>query len=86
MAWVKATFPTYRREMKGVQWGKLFNEFKDAELDSASLSSRSRADGRRGCHRKKGIYSYVLNGQEKHLNIRQFSPNQKRGAYERQER
>jgi len=33
---------------------------------------------------KKGIYSYVLNGQEKHLNIRAFSKNQKREAYERQ--
>jgi 5-methylcytosine-specific restriction endonuclease McrA len=34
--------------------------------------------------RKKGVYSYVLDGQEKHLNIRQFSPNQRREAYERQ--
>ena len=34
--------------------------------------------------RKKGIYAYVLDGQEKHLNIRQFSPNQTREAYERQ--
>lgn len=35
---------------------------------------------------KKGIYSYVLNGKEKYLNIRAFSPNQKREAYERQKR
>ncbi len=34
--------------------------------------------------RKAGIYSYLLDGKEKHLNIRQFSPNQKREAYERQ--
>jgi 5-methylcytosine-specific restriction endonuclease McrA len=33
---------------------------------------------------KKGIYTYVLNHKEKHLNIRAFSPNQKREAYERQ--
>jgi 5-methylcytosine-specific restriction endonuclease McrA len=33
---------------------------------------------------KKGIYPYVLSGQEKHLNIRGFSDNQKREAYERQ--
>jgi len=33
---------------------------------------------------KKGIYTYVLTRKEKHLNIRAFSPNQKREAYERQ--
>lgn len=33
---------------------------------------------------KKGIYSYVLARKEKYLNIRAFSNNQKREAYERQ--
>jgi len=85
IAWVEATFPEYRREMKGISWGELYNEFKDAELDSAKLEEQVRglmAD--EDVMRKKGIYSYVLNGQEKHLNIRAFSPNQRREAYERQ--
>jgi excinuclease UvrABC ATPase subunit len=34
--------------------------------------------------RKSGIYSYVLDGDERHLNIRAFSDNMKREAYERQ--
>ena len=33
---------------------------------------------------KKGIYEYILDGDENHLNIRAFTPNQKREAYERQ--
>ena len=33
---------------------------------------------------KKGIYTYILTRNEKHLNIRAFSDNQKREAYERQ--
>lgn len=33
---------------------------------------------------KKGIYEYLLSGNEKHLNIRRFSSNMKREAYERQ--
>ncbi len=33
---------------------------------------------------KKGIYIYVLTRKERHLNIRTFSQNQKREAYERQ--
>ena len=34
--------------------------------------------------KKSGIYQYVLIRYEKFLNIRSFTPNQKREAYERQ--
>jgi hypothetical protein len=85
MNWVKATFPKYRREMKGVDWGGLYNKFKDAELDSANLEEQvASLMADEDVSRKKGIYSYVLDGQEKHLNIRAFSPNMRREAYERQ--
>jgi hypothetical protein len=85
IAWVKATFPEYRNEMKGIAWGDLYNEFKDAELDSKKLEKQiSSLMADEDVTKKKGIYSYVLDGQEKHLNIRQFSPNQRREAYERQ--
>jgi 5-methylcytosine-specific restriction endonuclease McrA len=33
---------------------------------------------------KPGIYSYVLDENERHLNIRTFSDNMKREAYEKQ--
>ena len=33
---------------------------------------------------KKGIYSYVLSGKEKFLNIRAFTDSQKRECYEKQ--
>ena len=85
IAWVTATFPKYRREMKGIAWGELYNEFKDSHLDSAKLETEVAglmAD--EDVTNKKGIYAYVLNGHEKHLNIRAFSLNQKREAYERQ--
>jgi hypothetical protein len=85
VAWVKATFPILRREMKDVPWGALYNQFRDADLDPDKLEeevSRLMADD--DVTAKKGIYSYVLNRQEKLLNIRQFSANQRREAYERQ--
>jgi len=85
IAWVRATFPRHRKEMKTVAWGELYNGFKDTELDSAKLEvqvASLMAD--EDITRKKGIYYYVLDGQEKHLNIRAFTPNQKREAYERQ--
>jgi hypothetical protein len=85
IAWVKATFPKLRKEMKSVQWGELYNEFKDKPLDSAKLEEQvASLMADEDVTKKRGIYSYVLDDQEKHLNIRQFSPNQRREAYERQ--
>lgn len=37
--WVKTVFPKYRREMKGVDWGVLYNEFKYGKFDSKKLES-----------------------------------------------
>ncbi len=83
--WVKATFPKYRREMKGIEWGFLYNEFKDKKLDPKKLEDEvSELMEDEDVGNKKGIYTYVLTHKEKHLNIRAFSPNQKREAYERQ--
>jgi hypothetical protein len=85
LAWVKATFPIHRNEMKAVPWGSLYNKFKDVELDSAALETQvATLMADEDVTKKRGIYSYVLDGQERHLNIRAFTPNQKREAYERQ--
>ncbi len=85
IAWVQATFPKYRTEMKGIAWGDLYNVFKDQEFDPKELEAEiSRLMEDEDVTKKKGIYTYVLNGKEKHLNIRAFSKNQKREAYERQ--
>ena len=83
--WVKTVFPKYRKEMKGIQWGFLFNEFKDQKHDTKRLEEEiTKLMEDEDVTNKKGIYSYVLNRKEKHLNIRAFSKNQKREAYERQ--
>ena len=85
IAWVKATFPKYRKEMKGVQWGPLYSQFKDQTLDTDKLEKLvAKLMMDEDVQRKPGIYSYVLDGDEKHLNIRAFLPNMKREAYERQ--
>lgn len=85
IAWVQATFPTYRKEMKTVPWGELYNEFKDKPLDPKKLETEvTRLMLDEDVERKKGIYSYLLDGKEKHLNIRAFSPAMRREAWERQ--
>jgi len=83
--WVKATFPKYRKEMKGVSWGILYNEFKDRKWDSKKLEKeieKLMLDD--DVSKKSGIYPYILTRNEKFLNIRAFTDNQKREAYERQ--
>jgi hypothetical protein len=83
--WVKTVFPKYRREMKGIDWGFLYNEFKDQSFDSKKLDSEiSKLMLDEDITKKKGIYQYVLTGKEKYLNIRAFTSNQKRETYERQ--
>ena len=85
ISWVKATFTNYRKELKGIEWGPLFAEFKENEIDSAKLEleiSKLMEDDE--VTSKKGIYLYVLTRKEKYLNIRQFTKNQKREAYEKQ--
>jgi len=83
--WVKAVFPKYRKEMKGIEWGFLYNEFKDGKFNSTKLEEEiTQLMQDEDVTKKKGIYWYVLTRKEKYLNIRAFSPNQKREAYERQ--
>lgn len=85
IAWVQSTFTKYRHEMKGISWGSLYNTFKDVELDAKKLEIEiSGLMEDEDVTNKKGIYSYVLDQKERSLNIRAFTPNQKREAYERQ--
>jgi hypothetical protein len=82
--WVEAVFPKKRSEMKGVAWGLLYNAYKDDELDPDRLEAQVSAfmmDDEVSA--KKGIYQYVLDGDERHLNLREFSPAQKRQIFER---
>jgi Protein of unknown function DUF262/HNH endonuclease len=83
--WITVTFPIYRREMKGIEWGVLHNEFENKPQDSKKLEVEiATLMQDEDVSAKKGIYSYVLTRNEKHLNIRAFTDKQKREAYERQ--
>ena len=83
--WVKLTFTNYRKEMKGINWGVLYNQFKTNTYDTEKLEQEIQTlmiDD--DVTNKKGIYFYVLTRNEKYLNIRAFTESQKRSAYEKQ--
>ena len=83
--WVKSVFINYRKEMKGVPFGVLYNEFKSKKFDAKKLEKEiAKLMEDEDVTNKKGIYSYVLTRKEKFLNIRSFTEKQKRESYERQ--
>lgn len=83
--WVKAVFPKYRKEMKGADWGRLYAQHKDKVLDPNTLEVQvAKLMQDSDVQRKRGIYEYMLDGDERHLDIRAFDDNTKREVYERQ--
>ena len=83
--WVKVIFPNYRKEMKGVSYGFLYNDLKDEKFDSKELEEEIKILMEdRDVTKNSGIYPYVLTRDERHLNLRAFDDNHKRAAYERQ--
>lgn len=83
--WVQVVFPVYRKEMKGLDWGIYYNHCKDVHYDPKALESRIlQLIDDDDVTNNRGIYEYLLDGQEKHLSIRAFSSKMARQAYERQ--
>lgn len=88
MDWVELTFPTYRGKlMKGLEWGLLYNEYGQKVYDPSELETEiKRLLQDDDVTRQKGAYEYLLSGKtkEKALSIRQFTENERRIMYERQ--
>lgn len=85
IAWVKASFPHYRKEMKSVDWGSLYSAHHHRSLDPKSMETEISALMRDDeVSKKAGIYAFVLDRNERHLNLRVFTHEMKRVAYEKQ--
>ena len=85
IAWAQSTFPTVRPALKGVDWGQLYRLHHKRTLDAQALEkevSRLMADS--DVQRQSGIYAYVLDHDERHLNLRAFDGNTKQAVYEQQ--
>lgn len=85
ITWVRTTFPVVRKEMKGVEWGFLYNTYKETKLDPEFLEQQiSSLMSNEEITNLKGIYEYVLDGDETHLSVRTFDAKLKRIAFEQQ--
>ena len=83
--WVKKTFIETRPAMKSVNWGDLYNKYKDKDIAPTKVEEEvaklMRDDE---VQNNSGIYPYILSRDEKHLNIRTFTDDMKQTAYEKQ--
>lgn len=85
--WVKIIFPNLRKDlMRGQDWGILYNKYGNSSNYDAKFfeSEILRLIDDDDVTNNRGIYEYLFDGNEKHLNIRKFTQKMKRAAYERQ--
>ncbi len=71
--------------MKGLDWGRFFNQHKATKFNAATLEARIKElikDDE--VENKRGIYEYLLTGDEKFLSLRVFDENMIAIAYEQQ--
>ena len=62
--WVQVVFPNYRKEMKGIEWGFYYNQFKNVNYDSKQFEEKIvelMMDD--DVTKKSGIYEYLLDGK-----------------------
>ena len=85
ITWVKTTFKVYHKFMKGVEWGFLYNEYKDKQFNTDEIEGEiKKLILDEDVTKKSGIYPYILTKDEKWLSIRAFTDNMKQKVYEKQ--
>jgi hypothetical protein len=85
--WIGTVFTDTYKEMKGLDWGRLYDEYGSTAYDAVKVAERVEdlyAD--ESVTAKKGIFEYVLGGEvdTKLLNVRLFSDGVKAAAYRKQ--
>lgn len=87
--WVKKLFTEYNKDMKGLDWGFLYNKYKDNSYNSEKIQEtlnylysiwNEDPDGLK----KAGFYEYALSGDRTLIWHRAFSDKQQRQAYKNQ--
>jgi len=87
--WVSSVFTDVESEMRGLEWGRLYEEYHKKSYNPSKVSAEVRKlYGDFFVKDKKGIFEYILGGNNdtKLLNIRIFDEPTKRAIYEKQTR
>lgn len=85
--WISGTFIDVEGEMRGLDWGRLFETYHNTPYDPAEVSAMvHKLYGDAAVKNRKGVFEYILGGcvDTKLLEIRIFDDVIKRTVYERQ--
>ncbi len=85
--WVSSVFSDVEREMSGIEWGRLYEQYHAQVYDPVKVSSQvQKLYGDPFVKRRKGIFEYILGGSvdTKLLDVRVFDEATKRATYTKQ--
>lgn len=85
--WAESIFPAIENEMRGLEWGRLYEMYHSKSYDPAATATEVKtlyADP--FVKNRKGIFEYILGGKvdPKLIDVRVFDEATKRSAYESQ--
>jgi hypothetical protein len=85
--WVSTVFRDVKKEMQGLEWGKLYEQYHSKSYDPAKVSADvKRLYGDPYIQKKRGIFEFILDGKQdtKLLEVRVFDDATKHSVYEKQ--
>jgi len=87
--WVSSVFSDVESEMRGLEWGRLYEKYHKTAYDSTEISSEvHKLYSDPFVKNRRGIFEYILGGSEetKLLDVRVFDEVTKRVTYEKQKK
>ena len=85
--WVSTVFNDVKKEMQGLEWGKLYEKYHSQSYNLDKVSADvTRLYGDPYVTKKRGVFEYILGGQQdtKLLEVRVFDDAIKHSVYEKQ--
>ncbi len=82
--WVDSVFTDVKPEMRGLEWGRLYETYKDTAYKPDEVSAKVfKLYGDPCVENRKGIFEYILGGESdtKLLNVRVFDDKIKKSVY-----
>lgn len=85
--WVSGVFKDVESEMRGLEWGRLYEQYHSQSYDPARVSAEvKRLLGDPYVKNRRGVFEYILGDHQdpKLLNVRVFDDAVKKATYEKQ--
>ena len=85
--WIDAVFPMIEKEMRGLEWGRLYNAYHNQAYNPSQVAEKVKAlYGDPYVKNRRGVFEYILGGcvDTKLLEIRVFDEATKRNVYAKQ--